>query len=183
MKKLVSLIIGLALFASASFAQTNVPATPWYKDIVKIQTIAVQTNLLVAAYPSYAPNLVVDGKKKPWGAGIAALYPLTQNAFTGVRFDYLADEFFAPTVDVGLQIPIKVFNKVTVVPFAHTGLNYMASGGGAKNGDVGGILGGGFDVKIAAFKSTSLHLFYAYERWTLFDTGIHHPGVMVQFNF
>lgn len=138
----------------------------------------------VALYPAYSPDLVVDGEKKQWGAGIAALYPVNQYSFAGLRLDYAGGQFWMPSCTVGLKADVQILGH-TVTPFTIGGAIFPISGAGERDGQVGAIVGTGFTSNIWRSKDakTSANLFYACEKWTLFDGVTHRVGAAVTFKF
>jgi len=176
-----ALFCAALLFATPAVAQTS----PW----LKFEPPADAKSLLFAAYPGYAPTLTVDGKKAPWGFGAALMYPVLTlgnvTGYTGGRVDYLARDWFSPSVDVGLKAAVRLFDKVTVHPFAEGGAIVPLAGAGDQNGSVGSILGGGAAVGLFRYKTATLSAFYAYEHWWLRnqDVGVHRPGLVLNVPF
>ena len=177
MKKLIG-IIGAVLVA----AVINLNAAVVGLDV---PTNAIH-QLTVAVYPGFSPNLTLaDGSESPWGAGVALLYPispLSPYVLVGGRFDWLADEFWAPSVDLTIQVPVKVFG-VSVTPFALGGAIYPI-GGSQDNHEVGAIVGAGAYATVwRPSEATSLQLFYAYEHWFNLECDVHRPGLAFTVKF
>src|SRR3990172_11164771 len=113
MKKLL-IAIGLALCVSVN-AQTNtIPDVTTNKWFQFVGAVSEARQITFVAYPGYAPDLTIDGESKPWGAGVAFLYPLMQvgdvvGTYVGARLDYLGDEFWAPSVTLGVQAKVLLF--------------------------------------------------------------------------
>lgn len=148
--------------------------------------------LSFALYPGYAPDLTINGVHKPWGFGAAALYPVYNagafSGFTGLRIDYLGDEFFAPSADIGIKadIQLHLFGRDFVVtPMAYGGMIFPLQGAGDKNMDLGAIVGGGVYSTLwqSADKRMAFTVFAAAEKWTLFDGVIYRPGAAFTFKF
>lgn len=154
------------------------------------QDISDAKQLTGVIYPGYAPNLKVNGVSKPWGLGVAILYPLGDYAFTGARLDFLGNNWFAPSVNVGLQAHLKVFG-FDVTPFTMGGAIMPLTGAGDKNTTVGAILGAGVTATVWQSKDSNgkpdgkaaLNIFGAVERWTLYDGQIYRPGVALTVHF
>lgn len=179
MKKL--LIIGVAaLLATVSTAQDTNPPAGSTKDrlLSFVQDTSAAKTLVVAVYPTYAPQLLnARGEKDQWGFGAAALYPVSQFVYTGIRVDYLASEFWAPSINVGLKADVQVFG-LNFTPMAYTGAVVPLSGAGDKNGDWGYIVGGGVKARIWSGelfgKAASLDLAATAEKWSQFDGEVYH---------
>lgn len=175
MKKL--LLIGVALIAVATVqAQTN---QSWWSRLISFEQQAIEAKqLTIAAYPGYAPDLKVDGNEKPWGAGLAALYPVaSSHTLVGARIDWLADSFWAPSANVTLQADVQLLGH-NFTPFAIGGAIFPLGGAGDDNGEVGAIFGGGVYTTVwKPSDKASLQVFAAYERWTNLDVSVYRPGV------
>jgi hypothetical protein len=183
MKKILTLIGVAALLATAN-AQTN---SSWYDGIIGFaQGTSDSKQLTVAAYPGYAPNLTLsDGTKAPWGAGIALLYPvLSQYAFVGARVDWLANQFWAPSLNVTLKADVQLFNH-TFTPFVLGGTIVPLGGAGDANREFGAIVGTGIYTTIwRPTEATSLQVFYAFEHWyNPLNCDVHRPGVAFTVKF
>jgi len=146
------------------------------------QLTASNRNLTIAAYPMYAPDIVVNGKKDTFGMGIALLTPiaalpelqdntLAKHSFVGLRFDYLAHQAFASTVGVGVRGDMQLWGH-NFTGFATGGANLPFAGFGVKNGDIGAMVGGGAYTDLWRFTHGALGIQVSVERWTQF------PGVV-----
>lgn len=181
MKKLLN-IIGVVLLCATGNAQTNtntvpvttntVPTIPEYVNTWLGFLSSTATNWLVAPYAIY-----VDDDVNQLGGGVAVMYSLSQYALTGLRMDYVHDELWMPSVNLTLQLPIKLANKVTVSPFAITGLATPLGGRGDDNGEAVAIVGGG----VAAQITKKFGLVYDAEMWTGFDGTQHRFGLYWKF--
>ena len=183
----VALVIGLLLLSMS--AQAQVPecvATNGTKAalIGFAQGVNQVKAVSVGVYPAYAPDLVVNGEKHVWGVGIAALYPVSQYSFAGLRLDYLGGQFWMPSCTVGLKADMQILGH-NVTPFTIGGAIFPVSDAGDRNGQVGAIVGAGITANIwqSDDSKKSLNLFYACEKWTIFDGVIHRPGVAFSFKF
>lgn len=182
MKKLASLVAALVVCLS-SLAQTNPPPAPvidtnlpptlpgyvttWLSFLSN-----TGTNWLVSPYAIY-----VDDDVNSMGGGIAAMYSLNEYALTGLRMDYVNEELWMPSINVTLQLPIKVAGKVTVAPFAISGLATPLDGRGDDNGEAVAIVGAGLAVQV----SKSIGLVYDAEMWTGFSGTQHRFGFYWKF--
>lgn len=188
-------IAALALLTCKLFAQQPDTSLPWptnstwldpIKRFIELNPEAIHaTNWTVAVAPSYAKGLKdIDGDLKEWGATAAILYPLGQFVYAGARVDYIAGDFFLPSVGVELKADLKLFQKVTVTPFAVTGVSYSVSGGGDSEGEVGAIYGAGLKMHLLTVKNVRLGGFVEWERWTQFpDVDVFHAGLTASFSF
>lgn len=187
-KTITALMLAVAIPVLA--ADTNTPtASDWTDSIKRIIALnpdaETATNWTVAIAPSYAPGLKdIDGNLKEFGATVALLYPLGPYVYAGARVDYIAGDFFMPSVGVELKADIRLFNKFDVTPFAVTGVSYSVSGNADTEGEVGAIYGAG--IKARLFKAGGVNFggFVEWERWTQFvGVDIFHAGVTANFSF
>jgi len=190
--KTLFLIAIVALFATAQVqAQTNDQAKA--AVISFEQLTASNRDLTIAAYPMYAPGIVVDGKKDNFGMGLALLTPATavdafqdnklaQHSFVGLRFDYLAHQAFASTVGVGMKGDLQLLGH-NFTGFAHAGANLPFSGFGVHNGDIGGMVGGGGYTTLWQFKHGALGLQVSAEKWTQFSSFVFLGGPVLNIRF
>jgi hypothetical protein len=191
MKKL-SLIIGIAFAAMVTHAQdTNAELK---SDVVSFaQLTASNRNLTIAAYPMYAPSIMVDGHKDNFGVGLALLTPvsavpafqdntLAKHSFVGLRFDYLAHQAFASTVGVGMKGDVQLWGH-NFTGFAHTGANIPFGGFGVKNGEIGAMVGGGGYTSIWKFTHGALGIQVSAEKWTQFPGMVFLGGPVLNISF
>lgn len=161
---------------------------PWWKNIIGFaQRASDSGSLTFAVYPGWSPNLTVEGRREPWGAGAAALYRLSDHVLTGARFDWLADSFWSPSVSVSLEADVQLFPttlNLNLTPFTLAGAAIPVGGAGNDNGEPGAIFGGGFYATVLKLSDhASLQVFYAYERWSGLNADVHRPGVAFTWRF
>ena len=176
MKKILSLIGVAALLATTTYGQIS--ETNKTKVIAFAQGVSSAKSITTAVYPTFAPDLINgDGNKDQWGAGVAAMYPFGDFVYTGLRIDYLAHEFYAPSMEVGLKADVQVLG-INVTPFTYTGVVVPLQGAGSQDGEFGAIIGGGAKVSVWSGQlfglSSSLSIAGAAEKWTQFDGMIYH---------
>lgn len=121
----------------------------------------------------FGTYVIYDTTSKDFGGGIGAGYKLSEFVVPIMRVDYLnrggksfKENIFIPSGNIQLQVPVKLFGKVTVTPFAFTGVATSINNG-SDSGDVIGIFGTG------AYLGLGEHAWYVpvnviadYERWT-----------------
>lgn len=183
MKRFLSLLA--VMFCLTGFSQTNTPPLPpplavGTNDVPTLPEhvntwlnflSATSTNWMFVTYGLYATE------PDRFGGGVAAAYSLSDYAATGLRLDYIDGEFWMPSVNIQLQLPIKVMNKLTVVPFVLSGLATPISGAGDKQDTVTGIFGGGLALRITKHAD----LIYDCEAWTGFPGNQHRFGFLWKF--
>lgn len=186
MKKiLITLTAALALAGSVS------AGSAWDSFITFNAGVNETKSLSFVLSPSYAPDIMVEGEKAPWGVCAAALYPVLDlgivKGATGARIDWLADTFWAPSVDVTLSVPFTLLGKIDVTPFAIGGAIFPL-GSGNDNGDsVGGIYGAGVGVSVLKWErggiKGDLSVGAAVEKWTPFPGEVYRVGVALTLKF
>lgn len=129
------------------------------------------TNWLVVPYAIY-----VDDDVNSMGGGLAVMYSLSPYVLTGLRLDYVNEELWMPSINVSLQLPIRLANTITVAPFAISGVA-TALGNEQDHGEAVGIFGGGLALKV----SKKMGLVYDAEMWTGFSGTQHRFGVYWKF--
>lgn len=179
-------IIGLSISLTAVSQTVAPPDAPpsvlpsWLNGFLNSDA----TSLTLALSPSYAPDLKVNGVSKPWGAGLAVLYPVTDFGFVGARLDYLGGSLWTPSATVGLQYSKKVAGH-QVTAFTVGGGILAAAGAGKQNGQVGAIYGGGIHANVMTFAGGrgSVDLFTEVEKWTIFEGLIYRFGAAATIHF
>lgn len=182
MKRLLT-TIGLAAFlllALPTHAQS-------LSNIVAFLDASSQAKeLTLAIAPAYAPDLVVNGKKAPWGLTAAAMYPVFSAGIVtgeaGGRMDWIADDLFTPELNIQLQTTMRLFNLVDATPFVVSGAIFPFGQAGSDDA-VGAIVGGGIGIKLYTYKNLTVSAGYDVERWTCFPGLIHHVGGALTIHF
>lgn len=152
----------------SSVSITNIIGGPAWDAL---QFLTQGSNWMVAPYGIY------DSGTKEYGAGICALYNLNPFVATGLRLDYVNGNVWMPSVQFQLQAPLKLFNKVTVVPFLTSGLATPLSGRGNDNLDPVGILGVGMALRV----NEKWDIVGDYEKWTSFEGNQYRFGFLYKF--
>lgn len=178
MNKLL-LTIGLACALNASVnaqtnnVDTNNPVTLPPEASKIIDFVGSSSNLMVAAYGIAATDF------KTFGGGIALAYKLSDMIVPTIRLDYYDRELWMPSASLQLQTPIKLFNKVTMIPFAFAGVAEALGGSssGVSSGSVVGIFGVGGAIQL----SSKWDFVMDYEKWTGFDKDQIRSGFLYKF--
>lgn len=189
----VAIVFGLLAAIGANAQSTTDNSQIKSAVIAFAQTVSTNREITATIYPSYAPSIVVNGKKDNFGFGAAVLTPvslvpalsdstLAQHSFVGLRFDYLAHQAFASTVGVGMKGDFQLWGH-NVEAFAQTGVNIPFSGFGIHNGDIGAMAGGGFYTEVYHFTHGSLGIQVSAEKWTQFQGYVMHAGPVFSLSF
>jgi hypothetical protein len=179
MKKLLALI-GLAMLVSIT--SINASTNGWLVDIIEFLPAADQArSMSFVVAPSYAPEIVgSDGNNSPWGLTAAALYPVLDlgpiRSMAGVRLDYLADQFWTPSVSVQIGTTARLFGGMEVTPFVTSGAIFPLSQGNDNGDNIGAIIGSGISTKVFKWNKGCISLGYSCEKWTPYPGLIHHVG-------
>jgi hypothetical protein len=112
-----------------------------------------------------------------YGGGVAAAFRLSDYVAPTLRLDYLDGRVWMPSADLQLQAPLTLFGKLTLVPFAFTGIATPIAGRGADNGTVVGMFGAGGAVRL----SSHLDLVADVEKWTGFKGQQYRFGILYRF--
>lgn len=157
----------ISLFACASlsaFAQTNTPSGPsWLSGT--FDNLTSLTNWSANVYGTYAP----DAPKK-FGAGLLAVYNVSQNVGLGFGVDEIGGTFNMISADVSLQLPtqplkfIGIENKVTL--FGIGGIAKPMGGAGTDNGGISTITGTGAALDLFDIKGWKGHVGYEWSYWS-----------------
>ena len=175
----------IALFTViTATAQTNLTNIKT-RAIAFEQGVSGASNITLAVYPSYAPDLInKDGKKDQWGFGIAATYTFSgdigQHLFTGLRLDYLGSEIWVPSINGGLKADVQIFGK-NFTPFVYTGVIKPLKTDANVPTDWGMIAGAGVRTDLWRGKlfgmDATLGIGVAAEKWSRFDGTVYHGFV------
>jgi len=187
MKKLLALL-GALLLAVAVNAQTNtpppLPPAPVVVDTNLPPSLPEHVSTWLSFLSSTGSNWIVspyaiyvDDEVNSIGGGVAALYEISPYVLTGLRMDFFDNTVFMPSIGVQLQLPIKLAGKVTVTPFAISGVATPLGGGIEQDNEAVVIVGGGLAVSI----TKKMGLVYDSEMWSGFSGTQHRFGVYWKF--
>lgn len=149
MKKLIAVISLVAALAIPVRAQTTNVSTnsvisgPAADAWAFITTQGI-TNWFVVPFATY------DTTAKDFGGGLALGYKLSDYVAPVMRFDYIHGGAYSAQADMQLQLPVTLFNKVTLVPFGFAGVATCFAGAGSGNGEAVGVLGAGGALKLSS---------------------------------
>lgn len=180
MKRLLTLIA--IILTHACYAGSE-PSQPWFADSGSlIQGLMAARAASIAVYPSYDPYIKVGGVNKPFGFGMALLYPVSQYAFVGGRIDFLGNSFWAPSAVVGAKYTL---DNLPLKPTVFTvgGIIMPLGGAGSQNSVAGAVTGLGVTATLIHRGNFTLNAFVEGEKWTNFDGTIIHPGIAGSLSF
>lgn len=191
--KCPALALSIAFGASLCEGQTNAPVVTTPPSVGStLQSWATEgiTNSYWVPYGIYAPGL-----NHRYGWGIAAQYPISQYILAGPRLDYVDGNFWMPSGNATLQLPIKVTSFLTITPMTYAGVGVPLSGAqignftvpGSKpkdnDGNATAILGAGLSIHLYTgtgwFKDAGL--IGDVESWSNFPKQQYRLGVALHF--
>ena len=174
------------LFVAATLvlAAIQINAADWIR-FAKAADQARSLSLVIA--PAYASDITVDGKPANWGVGVAALYPVLDvgvvRGYTGARFDWLGNQFWAPSVNVGMTTTERLFNKIDVTAFTIGGAVYSLTSDSNQADALGALYGAGGYITPLKWSNGSVQIGYAWEKWSNFPGSIQRVVGAVSFSF
>ena len=147
MKKcLVSLFIGVAVITASAQTNTNNPILSGPGVDAFNFLSASASNWIIAPYG------IASWDGKSFGGGLGVGYRITDMVVPTMRIDAVKshDDFtvWMPQANLQLQLPIRIMNTVTVVPFTFGGIATPVAGKHNQNGDVVGVLGVGGAIRL-----------------------------------
>lgn len=175
MKKSVAVIGLVMVSAFLGLAQTetntNAPVANPIVDSPIFGFLSQGTNWMIAPYG------IANTTAGKYGGGVALAYKLSDFVAPMMRVDYYDGTIWMPSASLQLQAPITLFGKVTVIPFAFSGIGTPLAGKGKDNGSAVGIFGAG----LAARVSTKFDLVADVEKWSGFNGQQIRFGVLYKF--
>lgn len=159
MRTIVSFILLLASLA-AQGQTTNTNTNPIISGpaLVALDFLSQGSNYMAVAYGT------MSDKADKFGGGVALGYKVNDFLAPTLRLDYYDGKVWMPSASLQLQAPITILGKLTVIPFAISGIATPISGKGSSDGSAVGIFGAGMAVKL----SSSFDLIGDCEKWTGF---------------
>jgi hypothetical protein len=175
---IVSIIAAVCLHLSA-FSQTN-PAPIIQSPVLDAFNFlsTPSSNWMFATYGIFT-------KSEGGGVGIGAAYKVSENFGAVLRLDRIGNDTYMPSGNFQIQAPVTLMGKVTVVPFAFTGIATPLNASAGHDGVVG-VFGIGSAFRLPdVIKSKSRFLpddvVYDYEKWTSYEGGQHRIGFLWKF--
>lgn len=165
-------IICLLCICAKAQTNTNTPSLPWYQTLyntVNQSGISTSSNIVVAGYGTYAPNVPAGHR---WGGGIFAAYNLNDFIAPSIDVDYLG-QFSAVSGTLTLQLPTTPLaflgawgTNIVVTPETHAGLG-AALGGTSQSGTSAiASVGGGGGIQFGHVLGGRMGLGYDYSTWS-----------------
>lgn len=101
------------------------------------------------------------------GVGVAAFYKVNDFVGAFLGLDELGGQLYMPSGNFQLQLPVKLFNRFDLIPFARTGIA-IPLGRGNSDPNVAGILGAGWAVRLPEHQAWYLpnDIIVDIEKWT-----------------
>ncbi len=121
-------IIGLAMLSLAFTVTAQTEPAPAPAPIVEnsILSFLSSSNAFVASYA------IADVSKKDFGAGIALGYKLTDYLATVMRWDYIEQRLWKPSISLQLQTTFKLFGgTIDATPLIYDGIATPLTGKGS----------------------------------------------------
>lgn len=179
MKRIITaaiLAISLSLNAQTVTNTPPVIASPVFEAFNFLSTPA--SNWMFAAYG-------IQTEKDGNGVGIGALYKVSENFGAVLRLDRFGGDTFMPSGNFQVQVPVTIMGKVTVTPFAFTGIATPINEDNSRDGVIG-IFGIGAAIRTPeVIKSKSRFLpdavVYDVEKWTSYEGSQHRLGLLWKF--
>lgn len=168
----IILAASIALVAQAQTETNTPPGVISGPGAEVLSFLGTASNLMVVPFGTYSTD---NGGK--FGGGIALAYKASDFVCPMLRFDYLDKQITMPSAALQLQLPVTIAGKITVIPFAFSGVATPISGKGNDNGAVSGMFGAGAAVRI----SSRFDLVGDIEKWTGFKGQQYRFGVLYKF--
>ena len=126
------------LVAHALVRELDLKPDEWMAAIQFLTTPS--TNWYAATYG------IISTKTHETGAGIAAFYKANDFVGAYLRLDGFGNTLYMPSGNFQLQFPVRVMNKIELIPFATTGI--AAPIGNGTDVSVAAIFGAGFAFRL-----------------------------------
>lgn len=172
MKKLLILLAVCALIAMPVKAQTQTNYISFDGPAMDaLRFLGTGSNWMIAPYGIYGPS------SHAYGAGVCALYKVSDFIAPGIRLDYFNGSVVMPSGQFQLQAPLTLMGKLTVVPFVFSGIATPLAGKGKDNGSPIGMFGVGAAVRVSSHFDIVLDV----EKWTNFQGNQYRLGFLYKF--
>jgi hypothetical protein len=166
---LSSILLAFSLAAKAQ-TDTNNPFTSG-PLVTGLTWLGSASNIMGIAYGT------MNDKADKFGGGVALAYKVSDFLAPTLRLDYWDGKVWMPSASLQLQSPITIGGKLTVIPFALSGIATPIAGKGTDNGTAVGIFGAGLAVRVSA----KFDLIADCEKWTSFDGLQYRFGALYKF--
>jgi len=160
MKKLIAVAL-LACTISVAQAQISTNDNPFLSGPTTqiLDFLSHGSNWMAVAYGT------ANDKFDKFGGGVALGYRASDFLVPTLRLDYYDGRVWMPSASIQLQAPMTLFGKITVIPFAISGIATPIAGKGSDNGTAVGIFGAGLAARVGAHWD----IIGDAEKWTGFD--------------
>lgn len=204
MKTIITLLL-LAALSCGALAQTTSQVPNLMSNSTNAPSLQGGIDEIVQAFKDGTTNsywvpyaLYANGLKHHLGGGLGWFVPVNQYVVTGLRMDYVDGDFWMPSGNATLQLPINLSSGVTVTPLAYAGVGVPVSGatftapvignvtvpGAARdnNGQPTAILGIGASIRLYTGTDWSLSGVGDVEEWTGFPGKQYRAGIAYHSN-
>ena len=148
MKNIVSILL---IAAAVALLPTRTPAQVLTNTATELVPAPVTQVVNFFTTPStnwYAATYgIINTETDEVGVGVAAFYKVNDFVGAFLGLDQLGGQLYMPSGNFQLQLPLKLFNRLDVIPFARTGIA-IPVGRGNDDPNVAGILGAGWAVRL-----------------------------------
>lgn len=127
--------------------------------LVALDFLSQGSNWMAVAYGTSSD------KFDKFGAGVALGYKANNFLAPTLRLDYYDGKVWMPSASLQLQAPLTIMGKLTVIPFAISGIATPIAGKGSSDGSAVGIFGAGMAVQLGK----KFDLIADAEKWTGFQ--------------
>lgn len=157
----------LSLCATSTLAQTDTNPPPDTNAPSIIDSPIWQFVTTESTNWFFATGATYDVTTKTGGAWLGAAYKLSDFVVPVIRLDAINGGVFIPSGNLQLQIPVKLFGKLEVIPLAFTGIATSINNYG-NSGNAIGVFGTGAAIRLPQNDKWYIpdDLVGDYERWT-----------------
>lgn len=166
MRKLLALFSIAALCLTAR-AQTNQTVIGGLGSIASAIGSDMPTNLALYTFGLYAKDAP---KGHQWGGGAFLAWNFTQNVGAGMGIEAVGNQFFMPSAQIQLKLPMHPltflgWTNFTLTPYADAGAAAPLGGGSAGASTVASIAGAGAYIDLVSFLGGEFGIAGGYNYW------------------